>query len=145
MYACILETGRGFFEGVCAPGNASAYFRDPPPLLDSRIASPEAFHLDAYVAIAQLSCLPVFRGPLGTQPHRDVGWLHRLPYHLYQVVVQCLQVRFVAQLRREPFERLDHVVLPTIEATVYEGLDAMPQRVEQGRYQKGGGHDDQLR
>jgi hypothetical protein len=31
MYACILETGCGFFEGVCAPRNATAHFRDPPP------------------------------------------------------------------------------------------------------------------
>ena len=31
MYAYILETGRGFFEGVCAPCNATAHFRDPPP------------------------------------------------------------------------------------------------------------------
>jgi hypothetical protein len=37
MYACVLETGRGFFEGVCAPGNASAYFRDPPPPCYSRM------------------------------------------------------------------------------------------------------------
>jgi hypothetical protein len=31
MYACIPENGRGFFEGVCAPGNTTAIFRDPPP------------------------------------------------------------------------------------------------------------------
>ena len=31
MYACILESGRGFFEGVCAPSNTTAYFCDPPP------------------------------------------------------------------------------------------------------------------
>src|SRR5215213_1381571 len=31
MYACILEIGRGFFEEVCAPSNATAHFRDPPP------------------------------------------------------------------------------------------------------------------
>ena len=31
MYACIFETGRGFFEGVCAPSNVTAYFYDPPP------------------------------------------------------------------------------------------------------------------
>jgi hypothetical protein len=31
MYAYILETGRGFFEGVCAPSNATAHFSDPPP------------------------------------------------------------------------------------------------------------------
>jgi hypothetical protein len=38
MYACILETGRGFFGGVCTPSNTTAYLRDPPPPpLDSRI------------------------------------------------------------------------------------------------------------
>jgi hypothetical protein len=38
MYACILETERGFFAGVCAPSNATAHLRDPSPLpLDSRI------------------------------------------------------------------------------------------------------------
>jgi hypothetical protein len=31
MYACIPEIGRGFFEGVCAPSNVTAYFGDPPP------------------------------------------------------------------------------------------------------------------
>jgi hypothetical protein len=31
MYACDGVTGRGFFEGVCAPCNATAYFHDPPP------------------------------------------------------------------------------------------------------------------
>ena len=31
MYACIHETRRGFFEGVCAPSNATAYLRDPLP------------------------------------------------------------------------------------------------------------------
>jgi hypothetical protein len=31
MYACILEIGRGFFEGVCTPSDATAQLRDPPP------------------------------------------------------------------------------------------------------------------
>src|SRR5215217_8977434 len=31
MYVCILETGRGFFEGVCTPSNATAHSCDPPP------------------------------------------------------------------------------------------------------------------
>jgi hypothetical protein len=31
MYASIHETGCGFFEGVCAPCKASAYFSDPSP------------------------------------------------------------------------------------------------------------------
>jgi hypothetical protein len=40
MYACVLETGRGFFKGVCAQSNATANLRDPPHLsLDSRIGS----------------------------------------------------------------------------------------------------------
>jgi hypothetical protein len=31
MYACILETGRGFFGGVCVPSNAIAHLHDPRP------------------------------------------------------------------------------------------------------------------
>src|SRR5215208_4639227 len=30
MSACVLEIGRGFFEVVCAPSYATAYFCDPP-------------------------------------------------------------------------------------------------------------------
>jgi hypothetical protein len=30
MYACILETGRGFFEGVCALNDQACIFSDPP-------------------------------------------------------------------------------------------------------------------
>jgi hypothetical protein len=30
MYACICQTERGFFEGVCTPNNATAKFCDPP-------------------------------------------------------------------------------------------------------------------
>ena len=40
MYACILEIGRGFFEGVCAPSNATAYLRDPPPPRNAREPEP---------------------------------------------------------------------------------------------------------
>jgi hypothetical protein len=31
MYACVPENGGGFFEGVSAPGNATAHLSDPPP------------------------------------------------------------------------------------------------------------------
>lgn len=31
MYACIPETGRGLFEGACAPCKTTAHFSDPPP------------------------------------------------------------------------------------------------------------------
>lgn len=38
MYACVRETGRGFFEGVCGKENWPPTFRDPPlPPGDSRI------------------------------------------------------------------------------------------------------------
>jgi hypothetical protein len=37
MYACFLENGRGFIEGVCKLDDRSLTFRDPP--LDSRIDS----------------------------------------------------------------------------------------------------------
>jgi hypothetical protein len=30
MYACISETGSGFFEGVCKQENRQLTFRDPP-------------------------------------------------------------------------------------------------------------------
>jgi hypothetical protein len=31
MYAYVLESWRGFFEGVCVPSYVTAYFRDPLP------------------------------------------------------------------------------------------------------------------
>src|SRR5215218_2805803 len=31
MYACVFESGGVFFEAVCAPSNATAHLRDPPP------------------------------------------------------------------------------------------------------------------
>ena len=36
MYACVHETGVGFFEGVGTPRNATAHLRDPPPSLAIR-------------------------------------------------------------------------------------------------------------
>ena len=37
-----------------------------------------------------LVCLFTPRSRIGAQPQGDVGWLHRLPYHPYEVVVQRL-------------------------------------------------------
>jgi hypothetical protein len=39
MYACISETGRGFFAVVCGGENRPPTFRDPPPPLASRSES----------------------------------------------------------------------------------------------------------
>src|SRR5215217_8187745 len=69
---------------------------------------------------------PELVGPLtlqeciGAQPQGDVGGLHRLAHHSYHFIVQRLQVRLVPELRGEGFERLRRVVLPTVEAAVYE-------------------------
>ena len=40
MYACVHEIGSGFFEGVYAPSDASANFRDPPPARNAREPEP---------------------------------------------------------------------------------------------------------
>jgi hypothetical protein len=56
---------------------------------------------------------------LGSQPQRDVGWLHCLPYHLYQVVAQRLQVGFLAQLGREGFEGLSGIFDPFTTERLY--------------------------
>ena len=42
MYAYIHETGRGFFEGVCAFSNATAHSCDPPPPATHENRSPIA-------------------------------------------------------------------------------------------------------
>ena len=70
-----------------------------------------------------------------------MGWLHRLPYHLDQIVVECFEVRLFSQGSREGFQGLPRVVLPTVEATVYEGLDVVSQGVEQSGYHEGGSND----
>ena len=71
-----------------------------------------------------LSSFACSRWWVGAQPQGDVCWLHRLPHNPHEVASQCLQVRLVAQLRREPF---CSVFLAVLEATVYERLDASPQ------------------
>src|SRR5215204_7416516 len=78
---------------------------------------------------------------LGFQPQRNVGWLHSLPYHTYQVLAQGVQVCLVAQLGREGFQGLPGIVLPPVETPVYERLYVPPQRGKYRRYQKGGRHD----
>src|SRR5918995_6293275 len=88
-------------------------------------------------------CL-LFRARLRTQPQRDVGWLHRLPYHPYQGVAQGGEICFVAQLDREGFQGLPGIVLPTVEAPVYKALDATSQGVEQGGDHEGGRHYSEL-
>jgi hypothetical protein len=40
MYACLHESWAGFFEGVCAPSNATANFHDPPPPRNTKEPEP---------------------------------------------------------------------------------------------------------
>src|SRR5829696_5540252 len=92
-----------------------------------------------------LMCLLALRSRIGMQPQRDVGGLHRLPYHSHQIHLQRLEVRLVPQLDGEGFQGLPCVVFAAVEAAVDEGLDAAPQGVEERRYREGGGHHNQLR
>src|SRR5918998_3042564 len=71
--------------------------------------------------------------------------LYRLPDDPDQLVVQRVQVRFVAQAGRERFQGLSGVVLAAVEAPVYEGLDASPQWVKQCCYHERGDDYGELR
>jgi hypothetical protein len=81
------------------------------------------------------------RSSLGAQPQRDVGWLHRLPYHSHKFGVKRIEVRLVPEFGREGFQGLPSVVLPPVEATVDERLEATTQWVEHRSYQEGGCND----
>src|SRR5215208_1689778 len=70
--------------------------------------------------------------------------LHTLPYHPHQVFAQGVQVCLVPKLGGECFQGLSRVVLPAVEAAVYEGLDATSEGVEQGSDHKRGDDDGQL-
>src|SRR5829696_10575093 len=65
---------------------------------------------------------------LWSQPQRDVGRLHRLPHHAYEVVVQRFDIRLVPEFGGEFFEGLRGLVLAPVNAAVYERLDASPRR-----------------
>src|SRR5215203_4331237 len=84
-----------------------------------------------FVNKSLLACLLALPGCIRAQPQRDVGWLHRLPYHPYQIVAQCLKVCFVPELGRECFQGLSRVVLATVEEPVYKCMDSAPKRLEQ--------------
>src|SRR5829696_3131670 len=88
-----------------------------------------------------LACLLALPGCVRAQPQRDVCGLHSLPYHPHQVFAQGVQVCFVAQLSREGLQGLSSIVLPAVEAPVYEGLDATPQGGEQRGNDQGGDDD----
>jgi hypothetical protein len=53
---------------------------------------------------------------------------------------QCLKVRLVSELGREALQGLPGMLLCSVEAAVYERLDASSQGVEQCRDKEGGGY-----
>ena len=83
------------------------------------------------------------RSGIGAQPQRGVLGLYCCPYHPHQIVVEGVQVRFVAQPGVEGCQSTCRIVLPSVEAPVYERLDAPSQRVEQGGDQESGGDERQ--
>src|SRR5215208_8156329 len=122
-----------FLPSFCRNHKASSQHRSGTSL--SQCSS----HTLRLVGVANLPAHP--SKPSWDVATRDVGWLHRFAHHTYQVVAKCLQVCFVAQLQREPFKRLGGVVLLSVEAPVYEGLDTTPQGGEQRCYHQGGDYD----
>src|SRR5215213_8868830 len=89
-------------------------------------------------ASARRSWAPHSSAGIGSQPQRDVLRLHRLPDHTYQVIAQSVQVGLVSELGRESLQRLCCIILPPVEAPIYEALDVMPQGVEQRGDRQGG-------
>src|SRR5215204_3252231 len=87
-----------------------------------------------------LVCLLIPGGCVGTQPQSDVLRLHRLPNRYHQIVAQSIEVRLVPELCGETLKSLPRIVLPPVEATVDERLNAPSQRVAQGCYHERGGH-----
>jgi hypothetical protein len=75
---------------------------------------------------ALLVRLLALRKPIGAQPQLDVRRLQRLPDHAHEFVVQRLQVGFIPEPGGEGFEGLGSIILPTIEAPIYEALYATP-------------------
>src|SRR3712207_6563862 len=72
------------------------------------------------------------RGGLG--PPRDVGCPH-------EVVAQGVQICLLSQPGGEGGEGLCGVVLASVEAPIYEALDASPEGVEHGGNGEGRGHN----
>jgi hypothetical protein len=61
-----------------------------------------------------------------------------------QVAAQSVQVHLVPQPDVESGQDPRSVVLPPIEAAIYETLEASTQGLEKGGYGEGGGHDSKL-
>src|SRR5215210_5427933 len=70
--------------------------------------------------------------------------LYRLVDHPHKGTDQIFEVYLVAQAGAELFQGLRSIVLAAVEASVYEGLYTMPDRVEERRDQQRRRHDCEL-
>jgi hypothetical protein len=73
----------------------------PPPCKGGLIvfqAFPQLFE-----QIRRLLSLLTLRSRLRAQPQGNVGGLHRLPYHAYQVASERVQIRLIPERHREGF------------------------------------------
>src|SRR5215210_2565683 len=86
MYACVLEIGRGFFEGVCASSTMTVYLCDPPPPpLDSPTAMFQRCST-ANMGVLQLSVLLLSASPtnrLMSLGERDIQKIDHVAYETY--------------------------------------------------------------
>src|SRR5579859_3098429 len=74
-------------------------------------------------------------------PERDIFRLHRLFDHRQEMLAQLRQVNLVAQRCTECCYRAGSIILTAIEAMIDDGLNAVTQRLEDGRNHQGGDHD----
>src|SRR5215210_3963472 len=74
-----------------------------------------------------------------------MGRLHSLPDDFQQIVAQGIQIYLVPQAATESRQDAGRVVLAPVKTTIYEILEATPQRIEQGGDGERGDDDRELR
>ena len=85
MYACIVETGGGFFAVVCAPSNATANSYDPPPPRSAKEPEPWQWGSGSYAlrvgwVVGIGGCIAGCAHPLEKSATDSVRTsIHRLP------------------------------------------------------------------
>src|SRR5919112_991202 len=105
MYVCVPESRCGFFEGVCAPCNATAYLSDPPPPILANLISGSvpSRSLRGYCTLT----LSAGHSEQSRGPATKTRGLHRLSVH--QPPVEPLLHRFSVVIPPLSVKRNAHV------------------------------------
>src|ERR671921_886570 len=105
MYVCVPESRCGFFEGVCAPCNATAYLSDPPPPILANLISGSvpSRSLRGYCTLT----LSAGHSEQSRGPATKTRGLHRLSVH--QPFVEPLLHRFSVVIPPPSVKRNAHV------------------------------------